>query len=81
MKVPENENPFEEAWRGYAEVDAEQVDPWRINVNTWYFIDLQFDSERPAIACRPDFYSEVEWCNKNFPPDILDTLERQIVAL
>lgn len=81
-KVPENENWFEEQQQGYTEVDAEQVDPWRINVNTWYFIDLQFDSEKPSIAGRPDFYSEIEWCDKNFVNcffDVTGWMERKVL--
>ena len=68
-KAPENEVWWEE-WRcqpdGCTEVDSEQVDPWRINVNTWYFIDLQFDAEKAAVAGLPDFYSELEYCDKGF---------------
>lgn len=81
-KAPENENWFEEQNQGYTEVDAEQVDPWRIAVNTWYFIDLQFDSEKPAIAGRPDFYSEIEYCDKNFVNcffDVTGWMEKKVL--
>lgn len=65
-KAPENENPIEELAQGYSEVDMEQYNPALINANFNYFWDQKFDSEKSAIAGEPDFYSTLEWCNKNF---------------
>lgn len=65
-KAPEGENAIEELAQGYTEVDMEQVDPWRINVDQNYFWDQRFDSEKASINGLPDIYSEVEYCNKQF---------------
>lgn len=65
-KAPEGENAIEELAQGYTEVDMEQVDPWRININTNYFWDQRFDSEKASINGLPDIWSEVEYCNKQF---------------
>jgi hypothetical protein len=66
---------------GCTEVDAEQVDPWRINVNTWYFIDTQYDAEKAAVVGLPDFYSELEYCDKGFVNcnwDITGWMEKKV---
>lgn len=65
-KAPEGENAIEEAFQGYTETDMEQVDPWRIDFGGVYFWDQQYDSEKAAIAGLPDFWSEIEYCNKQF---------------
>lgn len=65
-KGAEGENAFEELAQGYTEVDLEQVDPWRINFGAFYFFDAQFDNEKAAINGLPDFWSEIEYCNKDF---------------
>lgn len=65
-KAPENENWLEELAQGYTEVDMEQDVPSRISAETHYFWDQQFDSEKSATSTKPDFYSEVEWCNKSY---------------
>ncbi|HYN50722.1 MAG TPA: hypothetical protein VES62_07335 [Thermoleophilaceae bacterium] len=65
-KAPENENWLEELQQGYTEVDMEQYTPSLINPQVYYFWDQAFDSEKTAISGWPDFYSEMEWCNKNY---------------
>jgi hypothetical protein len=65
-KAPEGENALEELLQGYTEVDMEVKDPWKINAAFDYFWDLQFDAEKPPEIARPDFYSEIEYCDKDF---------------
>jgi hypothetical protein len=65
-KAPENENWFEELNQGYTEVDMEQDDPYRIDNTGLYYWNQYFDSEKSAVSGAPQFYSEIEYCNKSY---------------
>ncbi len=65
-KAAESENWAEEFEQGYSEIDMEIKDPWRITANFSYFWDIQVDAEKAPTSTRPDFYSELEYCNKSF---------------
>jgi hypothetical protein len=61
---PESENVSKEALQGYTEVDSEIWQPKLINRDTYYFLDLSWDSEKSSGFGAPDFYSEIEWLNR-----------------
>lgn len=65
-KAPENENPAEELAQRYTEVDMEVVNPNNIVAGRDYYMNLQWDSEKTPSGGRPDFYTEIEWCNKTY---------------
>lgn len=65
-KAPENENPAEEIAQRYTEVDMEVVNPNNIVADRDYYLHLRWDAERSPFNDQPDFYTEIEWCNKSY---------------
>jgi hypothetical protein len=61
-----SENWFEEAVQGYTEIDLEIQEPVNIVKDFNYFWDIQVDAEKPPNAAKPEFYSEIEYCDNNF---------------
>ncbi len=80
-KGPENENPAEELFQGYTEVDAEIQEPKLIDVNFNYFWDIKIDSEKAPLVGHPDFYTEIEYCDNNFNNcnhDVMGWFEKKV---
>lgn len=48
------------------EVDVEVQDPSRIEQNIDYWAEIQIDAERDPTTTRPDFVSEIEYCDNDF---------------
>lgn len=65
-KAPENENLAEEIAQRYTEVDMEVANPVNIVEDRDYYMHLRWDSERSPFDDQPDFWSEIEWCDKSF---------------
>lgn len=61
-----SENFIEEAEQGYTEVDTEIQHPAQIVVDVNYFIDYQVNSQTIGTTTRPDFWTEIEYCDNNF---------------
>jgi hypothetical protein len=51
---------------GCTEVDVEVQDTWRIEQLIEYWVEIKIDAQRNPIATRPDFVTEVEYCNGGF---------------
>jgi hypothetical protein len=61
-----SENAFEEFAQGYSEIDMEIQEPVKINAGFDYFWDIQVDAEKPPEPGKPDFWSEIEYCDNDF---------------
>lgn len=51
---------------GCTEVDVEIQDTWRIEQGIDYWVEIMIDSERNPTTTRPDFVTEIEYCNSSF---------------